>query len=85
MALLTDTQGMPTGMTTLKVRTSTRDSITRAARAHRMTVDEYLAHLQEEQLWRERLADARAAMAEPDPEYLEETAVWDSLTISEDP
>ncbi len=50
-----------------------------------MTVDEYLAHLQEEQLWRERLADARAAMAEPDPEYLEETAVWDSLTISEDP
>jgi hypothetical protein len=50
-----------------------------------MTVDEYLAHLQKEQLWRERLADARAAMAEPDREYLEETAVWDSLTISEAP
>jgi hypothetical protein len=72
-------------MTTLKVRTSTRDSITRAARANGLTVDKYLAHLQEEQLWRERLADARVAMAEPDPGYLEEIAVWDSLTISEGP
>jgi hypothetical protein len=70
---------MTSGMTTLKVRTATRDLITKAARAHGKTVDEYLTLLQQEQSWRERIATAGAAMAEPDREYLDEVAAWDRL------
>lgn len=76
---------MSSGMTTLKVRTSTRELITSAARAHGQTVDEYLTQLQREQSWREQMSAARTAMADPDAEYLEETAAWDSLAMPESP
>ena len=76
---------MPPSMTTLKVRTSTRELITTAARAHGKTVDEYLTELQREQSWREQVSAARTAMADPDAEYLEETAAWDSLAMPESP
>lgn len=72
-------------MTTLKVRTATRDLITNAARAHGKTVDEYLTDLQRERMWQEQMAAARAAMADPDAEYLDETAAWDSLAMPESP
>ncbi len=77
------TLGMPASMTTLKVRTSTRELITKAARARGKTVDEYLTDLQQERVWLEQMAAARAAMADPDAEYLDETAAWDSLATPE--
>ncbi len=70
-------------MTTMKVRVTTRESIARAARARGQTIDEYLTDLQQEQDWRERMATARLAMADPDADYLEETAAWDSLEMPE--
>lgn len=72
---------MTQGMTTLKVRMSTRDMITKAARAHGQTVDAFLSALLEEQAWRDEVSAARAVMAHPDDGYLEETAVWDSLAL----
>lgn len=68
-------------MTTMKVRVTTRESIARAARARGQTIDEYLTDLQQEQEWREQMTAARLAMADPDDEYLEETAAWDSLEM----
>lgn len=68
-------------MTTMKVRVSTRESIATAARARGQTIDEYLTDLQQEQEWREQMTAARLAMADPDDEYLEETAAWDSLEM----
>ncbi len=70
-------------MTTMKVRVTTRESIARAARARGQTIDEYLTDLQQEQDWREQMTAARLAMADPDAEYLEETAAWDSLEMPE--
>lgn len=70
-------------MTTMKVRASTREAIVRAAKARGQTVDEYLTDLQQEQVWREQMTAARAAMADPDAEYLAETAAWDSLEMPE--
>lgn len=66
-------------MTTMKVRTSTRDVVVAAARQEGMTVDEYLSYLLNEVAWRQRLDAAQAAMSNPDTEYLEETAAWDDL------
>ena len=74
---------MSSGMTTIKVRVATREVIARAARAHGKTMDEYLMDLLTEQSWRERIAAARSAMADPDAEYLAETAAWDSLEMPE--
>lgn len=66
-------------MTTMKVRTSTRDVVVAAARQEGMTVDEYLSYLLNEVVWRQRLDAAQAAMSHPDEEYLEETGAWDDL------
>lgn len=74
---------MTRNMTTMKVRVGTRESIARAARARGQTIDEYLTDLQREQAWREQMTAARVAMADPDSEYLEETAAWDSLEMPE--
>lgn len=69
--------GMAANLTTIRVRVSTRDAIVRAAQARGQTIDEYLSELQQEQTWREQMAAARVAMADPDDEYLEETAAWE--------
>ena len=74
--------GMPRDMTTVKVRRATRERLSAAAGAHHKTIEEYLAFLLDEQQWRERVEQARAAMAEPDAEYAQETAWWD--TAAED-
>ena len=71
--------GIREGITTLKVRVATRDEVVAAARRHGTTVDEYLAHLLEEESWRHRMMTAREAMAQPDKEYLDEVAQWDGL------
>ena len=70
--------GMPSDMTTVKVRRATRERLSAAAGAHHKTIEEYLAFLLDEQQWRERVEQARAAMAEPDSDYVQETAWWDT-------
>lgn len=67
-------------MTTIKVRKSTRAAISREARRHGRTADEYLAALVAEDIWRERMRRAREDMANPDPDYVSDTARWDSAT-----
>ena len=74
------TSGMKQDMTTLKVTKSTREAVTSAARDKGMTADAFLQWLLEEQMWAERMAAAKAAMANPDDEYLEETRLWDSIS-----
>lgn len=70
-------------MTTIKVRKSTRAAISREARRHGRTADEYLAALVAEDVWRERMQRAREDMANADPEYASEVALWDSATAAD--
>lgn len=70
---------MSQSMTTLKIRRHTRDLIKDAAKRRGKTIDEYLADMMDEEIWRTRMAEARTAMADPDPEYVQETAEWDTL------
>lgn len=71
--------GMLSDMTTVKVRRSTRELISRAARQQGSTIDEYLTRLLEEQAWRDRIAEAARAMSAPDVEYAAEVAEWDAI------
>lgn len=71
--------GMLSDMTTVKVRRSTRDLISRAAKEQGSTIDEYLTRLLEEQAWRERMAQAARAMSAPDADYAAEVAEWDDI------
>lgn len=49
------------------------------ARREHSTAEEYLRRLLSEHLWRRRMEQARLDMAEPDQEYRDLTAEWDSI------
>jgi hypothetical protein len=67
-------------MTTVKVRKDTRARLAEQARAQHSTIDEYLTRLLDEQLWRDRMAEARRCMHSADASYAEETADWEVTT-----
>lgn len=71
---------MTSDMTTLKVRRSTREAVSSAARDAGLTVDAYLQKLLEEEQWRRRMARARADMIAADLEYASESAGWDAVS-----
>lgn len=70
--------GMPHDITTVKVRRSTRELISTAAREQESTIDEYLTRLVTEQRWRQRMELARRMMGAADAEYSHETDAWDA-------
>lgn len=69
---------MPESMTTLKVRSSTRDRINAGARERQMTADQYLGYLMEEAAWATRIEQARVDMANLDDDYVDESRAWDA-------
>ena len=74
---------MTSEMTTIKVRKSTREAISREARRRGCTADEYLAALVAEEVWRERMQRARHDMAGADSDYASEVELWDAASASD--
>ncbi|HYN56511.1 MAG TPA: hypothetical protein VES03_04850 [Motilibacterales bacterium] len=64
-------------ITTVKVRRTTRELISRAAHEQQSTIDEYLTRLVTEEQWRQRMELARRLMAAADADYVDETESWD--------
>jgi len=69
--------GMPEPLTTLKVPKALRERISRQAAAEGSTAAGLLARLLDEHDRRLRFEAVRAAYAEPDASYRDETADWD--------
>ena len=71
--------GMPDGLTTVKLPKSLRERLAARARQQRMTAAEVVAELLDEADRRARFDAVREAYAHADASYLEETEAWDSL------
>jgi hypothetical protein len=70
---------MPEAVTTIKVPKSVRERVAARANEQHITAAEVITQLLDEADRRARFDAVRAAYADPDPAYRDETETWDTL------